>query len=447
MYRAIIPALLAFLLGTFSETLLAQEIKLPEGLGDLSIMVAEESEEQGVPFDLSGFLESRIGARLGSDAHQKDMSIGEMRFQVGIEKEFDSLTFNFVSDFIYDPVQGKHAVNLETGQGFMDIREANLTFSPLDFMDVKVGRQVLTWGTGDLLFINDLFAKDWNSFFIGRDDEYLKGPSDALKMAFFFGDYNLDVVYVPRFDADRFIDGTRISFFDRASSDLSGRKNPVFVDRLDRWFEDDELALRFYGAFGAYETALYYYNGYWKSPAGQNITTGRGTFPRLQVFGSSIRGPVSKGIGSLEIGYYKSSDGAGSNPLVRNSEIRMSVGYEQEIGSEFTGGIQYYVEHRLDYDQYLAALPNGALQDRQNRHLFTLRVTKLLMQQDLKISLFDFYSPSDKDGYLRLNISYKILDTLKVELGGNIFYGQKVYSFFGQFQDNSNIYTAIHYDF
>ena len=41
-----------------------------------------------------------------------------------------------------------------------DLRMASLTFSPADWMDVRVGRQVLTWGTGDLLFLNDLFGDD-----------------------------------------------------------------------------------------------------------------------------------------------------------------------------------------------------------------------------------------------------------------------------------------------
>lgn len=443
MFRLIMVALILPL----SSIASAQVVDLPEGLGDLSMMAETAPEVQGLPFDLSGFLESRVGLRLQKDAHEKDVSLGEVRLQVGIEKELDSVTFSFVSDFIYDPVRDDHSLDLETGRGFMDIREANVVFSPFEFMDVKAGRQVLTWGTGDLAFINDLFPKDWNSFFIGRDDDYLKAPSDALKTAFFFGDYNLDIIYMPRFDADRFIDGTRISFFDRASGALSGRDNPVQVDRPDRWFAQDELAARFYSSFGAYEAALYYYDGYWKSPAGQNVTTGIGEFPRLQVFGASVRGPVSKGIGSVEAGYYNSAAGAASNPAVRNDEFRLLVAYEQELATELTGSVQYYLERRLDYGLYLASLPAGAIGDKQDRHLFTVRLTKLLLQQDLRLSLFNFYSPSDKDGYLRLNISYKIRDNLKVEAGGNIFYGQEVHSFFGQFKDNSNIYTSLHYDF
>ncbi len=62
---------------------------------------------------------------------------------------------------------------------------------------ITLGRQILTWGTGDLVFINDLFPKDWVSFFIGRDVEYLKAPSDALKVSAFSSWANLDLVYTP----------------------------------------------------------------------------------------------------------------------------------------------------------------------------------------------------------------------------------------------------------
>ncbi len=431
----------------FPRILFAQEVKLPEGLGDLATMTQTEDSGPGLPFDLSGFVESRIGTRLQRDAHEKDTSIGEMRLQIGIEKDFEALTVNFVTDFIYDPVLNNHTIDLETGQGFADIREANVVFSPFDFMDVKIGRQVLTWGTGDLVFINDLFPKDWNSFFIGRDNEYLKGPSDALKAAVFFGDYNLDIVYTPRFDSDRFIDGRRISFFDRGLGALRGRENPVVANRPDRWFQDDELALRLYRSFGAYETALYYYNGFWKSPAGVDLNNGQVTFPKLQVFGASVRGPVIKGIGSAEVGYYKSADGAASNPLIKNGEFRLLLGYEQEIATELTASVQYYLERKLDYGQYLASLPPGAIRDSKNRHIFTLRLRKLLMNQDMTVGLFNFYSPTDRDGYLRVNISYKISDSLTVSAGGNIFYGSRISSFFGQLKDNSNIFTALHYDF
>jgi len=436
----------ALLLGTLPAS--AQEVKLPEGLSDLFSSESEmEEEEQGLPFELSGSIEGRFGSRLQNDPLQKTLSIAELRLQLDVEKEFEALTFNLVSDFVLDPVQDDYAIDLERGRGVVDIREANVTFSPWDFVDMKIGRQILTWGTGDMIFINDLFAKDWNSFFVGRNDKYLKAPSDAIKAAVFFDQINVDLVYVPRFDADRFIDGQRISFYDPLSNALRGRANPANAPVQDRWFKDDEFALRAYGQIGTFEAALYYYNGYWKSPEGFNPLSGAATFPSLSVYGASLRGPVAKGILSVETGYYESANGAATNPFLPNDEFRFLLGYEQEIGHELTGSVQYYLEQKQDYQAYLNSLPPGAITDDKNRHRITIRLTKMLMQQNLILSLFNFYTPSEQDGYMRFNISYKINDNLRVEGGGNIFYGQRQSSFFGQFRDASNLYTGLNYAF
>ena len=410
------------------------------------IMDVIAQENEFLP-DVNGFIETRWGVRTQNDPNQKNQSIGEVRFQLEAEKEFSQLTLNFVTDFIYDPVLDIVEPDLETGEGVVDLRQANIVFSPLDNMDVKLGRQMLTWGVSDLLFINDLFAKDWNSFLIGRDDEYLKAPTDAFKFSLFFDAINIDLVYIPRFSADRFIDGKRISFFDRSSNSFRGRENPLTVNQPDELFEDDELSVRFYRSFDIYEAALYYYNGYWKSPAGQGMVTGNAMFPVLQVFGASLRGPILKGIAHIEVGYYKSNDKAATNPLSRNSEFRFLVGYEQEVATEFTAAIQYYLEQKLDFGAYTNSLPKSALRDDRYRQVVTVRLTRLLAQQKLKLSFFKFYSPSDNDGYARLQASYKLLDSLKIEGGLNQFYGDQSHTFYAQFEKNSNTYIAVRYDF
>jgi hypothetical protein len=65
------------------------------------------------------------------------------------------------------------------------------------------------------------------------------------------------------------------------------------------------------------------------------------------------------------------------------------------------------------------------------------------MNQNLMLSLFNFYSPSDEDGYLRASGLYKMTDSLRFELGGNFFYGEEDYTFFGQFEGASNIYAGV----
>jgi hypothetical protein len=390
------------------------------------------------PIDLHGFYEIRSGYRTRKDKYQKDMSVMETRLQLELSSNLSWADLKVKGDVLGD---------LVTEEGDFELREAYMFTMPFDFMDLKVGRQILTWGTGDLIFINDLFPKDWQSFFIGRDVEYLKAPSDAVKVSLFSDLMNLDIAYTPQFDPDRFITGKRLSYWNSNLARLAGRDAIVHTNRPNRWFRDDEIAVRLYKNISNYEFALYGYRGFWKSPAGQNAARTQALFPDLNVYGASLRGNVAKGIGNLEFGYYESAgDAGGQDPLINNSELRYLIGYTQEIGKNLTMGLQYYVEQMLDFGQYKRSLTTGPARDRF-RHLTTFRLTKLLMGQKLRCSLFTYYSPSDKDVHMRPNLHYKVRDNLAVEFGANVFFGDYQHTFFGQFQNNTNIYTALRYSF
>ncbi len=428
----------------------SSEPALPSGLLSDSSKQEDDSNLFAEPslFDISGFAEARLGARIDDDDLQRRTSIGETRVQFQLERDFDAARFSMTADLFYDAVEQSQDIKLDTGQGWLDLRQMSVLMRPLDNADLEIGRQILTWGTGDLVFINDLFPKDWDSFFIGRNDEYLKAPADAAKLALFFDAANVDIVYGPRFNSDRFIDGRRISFFNPALGRVTGRDFPVSVDTNNKWFDEDELALRVYRNLGAWEGALYGYVGYWKSPGGQDMTTGLATFPRLNVWGASLRGPLGKGIASFEVGLYDSrDDGDGTNPLVNNAEFRLIAGYEQEIMTNVTLNLQYYLEKLLDYDEYRLTLPPGFNARDEHRHVFTARITQLAMNQNLTASLFNYYSPSDKDGYLRGNVNYKLSDEWQIEAGGNIFYGSDTHTFFNQFESNNNLYAGIRFGF
>ncbi|MDY6905285.1 MAG: hypothetical protein SWH61_11420 [Thermodesulfobacteriota bacterium] len=429
---------------------------LPPGLGGKSNAVNQsdsffdEEEPQGSVFSGVGFWEARGGRRIHEDPWQQDTSIGEIRLQLDGTRRYGSTSVNLTIDGVFDSVVDDHDVYLNQGKGWIDLRQANVAFTPLSFMDVKLGRQILTWGTGDLLFINDNFPKDWVSFFIGRDTEYLKAPSDAVKASVFTNAVNVDLVYTPQFDPDRYISGERISYYNTNTGTLAGRNAVIETDRPDDVFDDDEVAARVYRTIAGYELALYYYYGFWKSPAGQNLL-GKATFPKLAVTGGSIRGVVLGGIGNIEVGYMDSrNDDNGRHPLVRNSEWRYLVGYEKDLGfiaDDLTLGVQYYVERMDDYDAYKSTLPAGIPNKDETRQVITTRITKLLMQQNLTLSIFAYYSPSDDDCYLRPRIDYKLTDHWQIGAGGNIFDGEEQHTFFGQFEENSNVYAMVRYSF
>jgi len=432
------------------------------GIGQVMVLCAQEPESQddgppaehsdeavrergkpfweSLPFDLRGFWEVRGGVRTGEDKHQsEDATLAETRLQLEVSEWPEWGQFRLKTDFLYDAV-------LE--EATLDLREASVLVTPFTFADFKIGRQVLTWGTGDYIFINDLFPKDWESFLIGRDDEYLKAPSDAVKASFYTHVFNLDLVYMPRFNPDRFIDGERLSYFNPQLGRRAGEDARIRTRGRDEWFDDSETAMRLYNSIGGYEVALYAYDGFWKSPVGFDPERGKAAFPRLTGFGASARGRLWKGIGNVELGYYDSHDDrSGNDPFVPNSQLRFLAAYEQEVAKDFTVGGQYYLEHMLDYGAYLRGLPAGSAGTDEDRHVVTVRLTKLAMYQNLKLSLFTLYSPSDRDAYLRPNVRYRINDRWSIEGGANVFLGKEQHTFFGQFQDNTNVYFGARCSF
>lgn len=440
-------AWLGLTLALLGGTVWADEPALPAGLlGPLTETQTEPDESPGL--EISGFWEARLGTRLQNDPLQRQASLAESRLHVRMDHFGDALDVRLAGDVLFDALTENRDLDLESGDGRVDLREASLSYRISSQADLRIGRQILTWGTGDLLFINDLFPKDFRSFFLGRDDEYLKAPSDAVKLSVFGSAMSLDIVLTPRFDADRYIDGRRLSFFDPAISARRGRRAPLRADPPDQWLDDAEWAARLYGQQSGVEWAAYAYRGFWKSPAGNDAGSGQAIFPALSVYGLSARGALSRGIAHIELGYYDSRDDRqGTKPLIANSQARLLIGYEQSVASETTLGVQYYLERRLKHAAYRRALPAGANAGDKNRHVMTTRLTHLALGQDLKTSLFAFYSPSDNDGYLKASANYRWDDHWSFEVGANWFTGRDDRSFFGQFDDNSNVYLASRYGF
>ena len=398
-----------------------------------------EDWRDDLPFDLHGFVEGGLGIRTQNDPNQHhDANYAELRFQLEASKTLDEAEFKFRLDLFRD--EALHEFNA-------DLREAHVFLTPSDIVDLKIGRQILTWGTGDLIFLNDLFPKDFQSFFIGREESYLKAPSNSIKTSFFLDAINIDLVWSPLFNSDRFVNGERLSFFNPFLGRKTGELEELSSREPETLFKDSEIHLRAFKNVKGYEWALYGYYGFFKNPGGFNLA-GEATFPRLAVYGGSVRGNVLKGIGNVEIAYYDSlKDRAGTNPSINNSQFRFLMGYTQELFPDFNIGVQYYLEHMMHHSRFMRNLPTGSFAQDENRHTFTVRLTQLLLQQNLRLSLFTFYVPSDGEAYLRPIAHYKVSDAWSATVGANIFTGDGQSTFFGQLEDNSNVYARVRYSY
>lgn len=329
----------------------------------------------------------------------------------------------------------------------LDLREGYFDYT-IDAFDFRLGRQIVTWGVGDLVFINDVFPKDWMSFFSGRPLEYLKIGVDGFRARYSSKAINAELLVIPSFEPDNLPPSERFFLYDPFPM-IPARDE----EKPDADYENTELALRLYQRVGGFDVSAYAYQGFFRTPSMRLDNPRAPTmvtlfYPALSVYGASAQGSALDGIMSLEAGYYQSRDDEkGDGPAIPNSHWRFLVGYQRQLFPDFTLGVQYYGEIMEDYSEYEDSLPKGFPGQERYRDIITLRLTQLLEHQTLRLSLFTFYSPADNDYLFQPNISYNLSDELSAALGANVFGGEDDTTFLGQFDNNDNVYISIRYHF
>jgi hypothetical protein len=386
-----------------------------------------------------GFVQANYSVRVSETQPTDppgDFLLGDQRLELELARAAESgrVRAYAKADFVHDAVEGAARI---------DVREAFLTLTSTR-VDLRMGRQVITWGVGDLVFINDVFPKDWTALIAGQPLQYLKLGSDAANLNLYLGPVSAQVVAVPFFQSDVLPDGTRLIGF----TPFPGRSTRDV--QPDQRIGNTEVALRLSGRVGRFDTAAYAFRGFWGSPPGVELDGEDAVrfYPRLAVYGASAQGAFAQGILSLETGFYDSRDDPdGRNPAIENSQLRALVGYQRALGGNLTVGAQYYAERMVEYDRYRLTTPPSFPVRLQTRHNVTARITRLFNYQTSQVSVFVWASPNDEDYYLNPEVRHSLSDEVWVAAGANVFGGSQRHTFFGQFDRNDNVYGTLRYSF
>jgi hypothetical protein len=404
--------------------------------------MGEWAEPEQQTYRINGYVEAAVGWRISDDPVINGRStLADLRAQLQVDRDFSQSRISLSADVYYDGVldQAKAQVRELAWQGNLSSLGQWGTK-----IDAKLGQQVLTWGTGDYVFLNDLFAKDFQSFFAGRDDEYLKAPSLSAKFSGYFDWANIDVVLTPEFTPDNYINGDYFSFFSPQYSPISGTNvAPSFNVTGAQLPSSPEYAVRISKSLGSTELALYGYRGFYKSPSSMT-DTGQPYFSALRVYGASAITPFAQGLFNAEFAYYDSTDDEhGSHPQIPNSQARYLLGYEQELIKNLTGSVQWYLEHTAEYAALVSHSLTPEFEPARSRIVVTQRLMYRALQQTLTFNAFNFYSTSDADGYLKFSTDYSPTDDWRLTGGVNVFYGDQPHTFFNQFSDASNAFIRL----
>ena len=140
--------------------------------------VLSSSNARAAEISLHGFLQGNYSAdTASSNPDDGDFKLAEERLQLKFDASKDPLHLFLKTDAYYDHIDEEP--ELELREGYLDFTASK--------WDLRVGRQVITWGLGDLVFINDVFPKDYEAFFSGRPLEYMKKGIDGAKIGVYPG--------------------------------------------------------------------------------------------------------------------------------------------------------------------------------------------------------------------------------------------------------------------
>jgi len=388
--------------------------------------------------DIHGFIMGTGSVRISDvplkSGEMNNWLLGEERLRVDLDIESDSTETGAVAkiDFLNDSVDGK--ASIEARELYGEYRA--------DTFEIRAGRQMITWGVADRLFINDVFPKNWTAFFAGQPLEYLKIGSDAVKVSVFGGRWDIELVAIPFVQTDVVPGSNRFVVFD-----------PGFAVREpDNRLSNGELAARLHTTFGTMDVALYAFRGFWHQPD-KGVSGTTIIFPRLNNYGITLQDSLLGGVLSLEAGFYQSADDtAGTDPLIANSQYRYLIGYEREIVTDITLALQFYGEIMDNHAAYLAAAGPafaaglGPKPLPEHRKIGTLNLRALWMNQTLTTTLFGM-AVAGGGRMLIPDVDYAVTDEFSVNVGGHIFWGGPDSWMLGMMKHNDNVYANVKWSF
>src|SRR3990172_8931993 len=356
---------------------------------------------------LSGFLQQNTAFNTaGQNPDGRHYKWLEERAQITLDATGGAWRLLAKGDLAYDHLGRQEQSELR--EGYLDYNAGN--------WDMRFGRQVITWGLVDLVFVNDVFPKDHEALFAGRPLEYLKRGVDAVKLGAYPAFASFELVYTPNVRESRIPDSRRFWLFDPM---------PAVTNRETVKPGQSDIGLRAYRSLAGYDAALYLYNGFHRTPSMRpdNMTAPtKITFfsPKLSVYGASLSGRAGEGVVSLEAAYYDSrQDRSGSDFTVPNSQTRLLAGYQIQPLEDLSLGFQYYAERMHDYAAYQAALPGGFPAEKRWNSTVTARATQFFLHQTLRFSVYASYTASNGDYYLNPELRYILSVSLLLPIPSN----------------------------
>ena len=392
--------------------------------------LSAHAQEDELSLQLNGFVDSYHALQLGSP--YKVMSSRtrlrlEMRANYGEASLFSSVNLAYNS--------------LIKEQSGAFLREAYFDYAG-KYLEVKAGRQIVTWGVADGLRITDLISPMDYTEFMANDYDDIRVPVNAINLKYPGESFSAELVFVPVPEYFVMPSGEdnpwSMPVPEGVSMDLSGTpekhiKNSEVGTRLRFFLENLDFSLTALRTFNKSPVTIADYDPETKSVVIQGI------YKPMYVLGGDFSIPVSEFVVRGEMaGYF-------GEPIALNDSRRyrlrktfnVLLGLDWYAGDNWTFMVQYMHKIIMDYRKELGM--------EQNTSMVTARISKEVLNNTLKLSVYGMYDIDNVSFYIRPAADYLLNDQITLSLGADILGGRR--GTFKTYEDNTQIWVKGKYFF
>lgn len=324
------------------------------------------------------------------------------------------------------------------------LREGYLNFSAGN-ADFRIGKQIIVWGRADRMNPTDNLTPRNFTLLTPEDDDQRMG-SLAAKAMYHLQDILLTGIWLPGMDPNVF--------------PIAPSPGISYTERIPY---ANQFAVKIDRTGGAMDWSASYFNGLDLNP---DIEIGAVAPPvtnlildhnRIRVFGMDAATVVGRYGLRAEAAYTWTANAGVNDVLVKKPFFYMVMGGDRTFFDYLNINVQYYLRHVSNYtdpqnitDPLLrgVAIQGAVLSNQFDRfqHGMIIRVSNKWFNETLEGEIAGVTSFGHSNYFIRPKLVYAFNDNLKGSLGLDIYRGESN-TFFGQFQDNSLLFSELKYGF
>jgi hypothetical protein len=313
----------------------------------------------------------------------------------------------------------------------------------LGSVDLRVGKQVITWGRADALNPTDVLTPKDFTLLSARDEEERRIGTAALKANYYRGNYTLSLIWLPIFNPST-IPLTAPAGF-RITEDKRSQ---------GRWTEQG-FAAKLDHTGGDFDWSFSYYHGLDVIPTGRSVTPTLTNLShnRIHMVGADF----AKHLGRVglrgETAYVHTQDPGGSDVVVKNPYVFTVLGADYDVTEDLNINLQAYQRIVVNYQDMFriqdpavrnVAVLNVIFHQQMDRiqEGITGRIKAQWWNDTLEAELLGVWNANRSDFFVRPSVAYAFTDTWKGFMGWDVFNGRRE-SLNGFLQNNTSFFAEL----